>query len=81
MKEQETLINFKDLYLIRSMANDEFVRLPAEVEISNKKVDQRDLVTISVANSMLVWLNSKGLLTNLVSFDFTESSTQFEETE
>lgn len=81
MNQKETLIKIKDLNSIRSVAIQEYVRLPSEVEISNKKVDEKDFLMISVANSMLMWLNSNGLLTNLVKFDFTESTTKYEETE
>lgn len=74
----DILITEKDLFFIKSTAIDEYKRLPNDTRLSGKEIDQKDLVHISLANSLLGWLNGKGFLKRLVKFDFTDHSTDYE---
>lgn len=77
----DALISIKDLFYMISTAKDQYCKLPSDLNISNKKVDEGDFKHISLANSVLVWLNSNNLLKRLVRFDYTDKSSQYEEME
>jgi hypothetical protein len=77
--QEDVLIQAKDFLNLIAMARKEFLRLNGDLHISNKKVEQKDLVHISVANSLIVWLNGKNLLKKLVKFDYTDHSCDYEE--
>lgn len=77
----DVLITDKDLFYIKSLANNEYKKLPNETQLSNKPVEQKDLVHIALANAIIMWLNGKNLLKQLARFDHTDSSCQYEETE
>lgn len=77
--KNDVLITFKDLSHIKSVAMDNYNDIPMNLQISNKKVEQKDFVHISLASSLISWLNNKQLLKNLVRFDYTDDSAEFEE--
>ena len=74
----DLVITNRDFFGIRSLAVGTYKTLGSNLYISNKKVESRDLANISLAESLLVWLNSKGVLKKLVRFDFTDCSADFE---
>jgi hypothetical protein len=79
--KEEFLISAKDLAFIVAQAKTEYVHLPGDLHISNQKVEEKDFKHISLANAVIMWLNSKGLLNKLVKFDYTDQSSQYEETD
>lgn len=80
-KQSTILITAKDLFFIKSLANDEYRRLPSNTKLSGKEVEQKDLVHISVANALISWFNSKDILKRLVRFDNTDDSFDYESNE
>lgn len=79
--KKDEVITFKDLQNIKCVASDQYLKLGATLQISNKKVDNKDFVHISLANALLMWLNSKNLLKRLARFDVTDDSYEYEEVE
>lgn len=79
--QHEEVITFNDLFHLISMAKDQYHRLPIGLHISNKEIEQKHYVHISLANALIMWLNEKGLMKRLASFDYTDKSTQYETTE
>jgi hypothetical protein len=77
--KQDALITSKDFSDIKDLTNREYQFLLPDTHISNKRVEERDLVHISLANAVIMWLNGRNLLKKLVKFDFTDSSYQYEE--
>lgn len=77
--KEEVLITFKDLFYIISKTNDEFRNLPADMHITSKKIEECDFVHIALANTIIMWLNSKNLLKQVAKFDYTDQSAQYEE--
>lgn len=77
----EILIDAKDLFFLISSAKSEYGHLKADTHISNKRVEQEDFRHIALANALIMWLNGHRVLKNLVKFDFTDTSSQYEETE
>jgi hypothetical protein len=77
--KKDVLITMKDLSTIKSMAVDNYNHMSPNLQISNKKVDKKDFVHISLANAFISWLNNKQLLKNLVAFDCTDDSAEYEE--
>ncbi len=77
----EVLISAKDLFYLISSAKNEYGHLRADLYISNKRVEENDFKHIALANALIMWLNEKKVLKNLVKFDFTDTSAQYEETE
>lgn len=75
------LISAKDLFYLVSLAKNEFSHLRADLYISNKRVEENDFKHIALANALIMWLNGNKILKNLVKFDFTDTSAQYEETE
>jgi hypothetical protein len=74
-------IKAKDLFSIVSMSKQEIVRLPSNLHISDQKVEECDYRHIAVANSLIVWLNKNNALKELVEFDFTDHSCDYESNE
>ncbi len=72
-------ITSNGLFHILSMAKNEFLRLPAELYLTNKKVEENEFVHISVATALIMWLNKEGLLKKLAVFDYTDHSCDYEE--
>jgi len=60
------------------MAISEYGKLPLDTNLSKKQVDQKDLAHISLANALISWFNSKGLLKETVKFDSVENSSEYE---
>lgn len=75
----EETITFNDMFNIVSMAKDEYLNLSHPLHISRTKIEEKFFVHISLAQSLIVWLNSKKLLKRLASFEFTDHSTDFED--
>ena len=76
--KSEVPITDKDLFFIKSLAKGEYRDLPADLHISNKKVEESDFVHISLVAATISWLNGKNLLKNIATFDFTDHSSEFE---
>lgn len=74
----DLLITAKDLAEIKSLAIKEYRNLPMTVIISNKVMEQKDLSHISLANALILWLSSKGALSRLAKFDYTDRSFDYE---
>jgi uncharacterized protein YydD (DUF2326 family) len=79
--QEDLLITASDLFFLISSAKDQYRHLRADLHISNKRVEESDFKHISLANAVILWLNSKNLLKRLASFDFTDLSSQYEESE
>ncbi len=72
-------ITYRDLFRMIDMAKTEYLNLPDDLHISNKRIEKKDLVHIAVAKSAISWLNSKNLLKRLAVFDNTDKSCEYEE--
>ena len=79
--QEDQLISIQDLYFMISQAKAEYVRLPADLYISRKRVEMQDLTHISLAMSVIGWLNSKNLLKKIANFDITDHSYEYESSE
>jgi len=77
--KSEVLMTSKDLFNIISFAKDKYHQIPQNAHISGEEVKESHHVHISIANAMIMWLNGNGLLKNIASFDYTDSSCQYEE--
>jgi hypothetical protein len=77
----DVLLTSKDLFSLISLAKTEYLRLPGNLHISNNVVSENDFKHISFANAVILWLNGHKLLKRLVKFDYTDNSSEFEETE
>ena len=77
--KEDALITYQDLFDIVSVAKDQFTDLHFDTHISEQKVEQRYFLHISLANSLLMWLNKNNLLKRNVGFEYTDSSCKFEE--
>lgn len=71
----------KDLLNIKDLAKNEFRNLPGDLWLSNKKLEENEVVQISLANAIVSWLNGKELINGSVSFDYTDHSSEFETNE
>jgi hypothetical protein len=78
---EDFLITFKDLFSLVSVAKSQYLLLKANLSISNQKVEEVDFKHIALANSLIMWLNNKGLLKQIVKFDMTDDSCWYEEEE
>jgi hypothetical protein len=79
--QSDSLITAKDFFYIKSLAKDEYLRLPQDAYLSKERIPEQDFRNISIANAVIMWLNGKGLLKKLAKFDYTDTSTEFEGTE
>lgn len=75
----DVLITYRDLFHMIDKAKTEYLNLPDDMHISNKRVEKKDLIHIAVAKSTISWLNSKNALKNLAVFDNTDKSCEYEE--
>lgn len=66
------LIDKKDLQHIVSCAKDKMFYLKMPINVSGVEVDRGEMPTIAILESVLMFLNSKKLLTNLVELDYTD---------
>jgi hypothetical protein len=71
----------KDLLQIKDMAKNEFRNLPGNLYLSNKKLEENEVIQISLANAIVSWLNHKELMNGSVSFDYTDHSNEFDGSE
>ena len=65
------LINKAELFRIISDAKQHMATKALPISVSGKVVDQSELPTIAIIESVLTFLNSKKLLTNQVDLDYT----------
>ena len=77
----DVLITANDYNRIKDLAVGQFHNLRNDLYVSNKKMEERDSVHISLANAVIGWLNNKGLLRRLPRFDYTDHSSEYEEME
>ena len=77
--QPDSIITSKDLHNIKSLAKDEYVKLSSTLQISNKAVEQKDFVHISLTSALILWLNRNNLLKRLVKFDITDDRYEYEE--
>jgi len=64
-------IDSKDLFKIVSDAKDKMFYLNPPLFVSGKELEQGQIPTMAMLESVLMFLNSKGLLTKLVEMDYT----------
>lgn len=81
MAKDDVIIKIKDLFFIKSLAITEYNKLPVPMSVSNVKIEQKDLVHVAFIRSIIMWMNKNNLLKNLVRFDTTDESTQYESIE
>lgn len=74
----EVLITYSDLQKIMSSAKDNMSRLNLPLNITQKEVEQKQVVAVCIIESVLTHLNRKNLLTSLVNFDYTDLSSAYE---
>ena len=79
--QEQAVITFRDLFLMISNAKSQYLALPLDLHISNKKVEEVDFKHIALANALIMWLNGNSLLKKLARFDYTDNSNQYEELE
>jgi hypothetical protein len=72
------LINKSDIDKIKDMANKKLRGLSLPMNISNKIVQNEDLVTIAMLESILMYLNREKKLTNVIKIDYTDIIPQYE---
>jgi hypothetical protein len=77
----DVLITAQDYNRIKDLSVGQFHNLRNDLYVSNKKMEERDSVHISLANAVIGWLNSKGLLKQVPRFDYTDHSSEYEEME
>jgi hypothetical protein len=75
------LITKKDLFHIISDAKTKMSNLTLPMEISGKEVEQTELATIAIAESLIMYFNANKLFTNLPQIDYTDTSCKFEPNE
>jgi hypothetical protein len=66
-------IDKKDLHYIVSAAKDKMFHLNPPLFVSRVEVNRGELPTMAILESLLMFLNSKKLLTELVEVDYTDS--------
>jgi hypothetical protein len=66
------MINRRDLYEIVAGAKSNFTDRRVPVRISKIQVDQSELTTVAIVESMLAYLNRNNLLKKQVKFDYTD---------
>ena len=65
-------ISNKDLDLIVSYAKEKLFYLNLPISVSGKDVDRGELPSIAILEALLMFLNSKNLLSEFVDIDYTE---------
>lgn len=65
-------IDLKDLHLLVSASKDRYFRLSTPLFIGGKEVERGYLASIANFEAFLMYLNSKGLLTEFVEFDYNK---------
>lgn len=77
--QKDEPITHKDLSHIISVAKSQYVQLPLNMHISKKRVEETERVTISLAQSLILWFNGRNMLKRAASFDVTDNSIEFED--
>lgn len=68
------LVTRADLFKIVSNAKQNMANISLPLYVSEKQVEQECIPTVAIMESVLMYLNSKNLLTNQVNLDYTDSS-------
>jgi len=79
--QKEVLIVPKDLSYLISLAKNQYKYLSSDIHISGKKVEESDFKHISLAQAVIMWLNSQNLLKREVKFNFTDNSYEYDSIE
>jgi hypothetical protein len=69
------LINDRDLNSIVSNAKQNMFHLNLPLTVSKVDVERGEIPSLAILESVLMFLNGKGLLTQLVSVDYTDPCT------
>lgn len=72
------LITYRDLHDIVSNSKKNFSNQASPIHVSNKKAEYVDLLHIAMVESILMYLNGNGLLTESIKFDYTDVSNELE---
>lgn len=73
------LITKSDLHEIISNAKDNMAKFSLPLYITGKEVEQKEVVALAVLESVLMHLNNRNLLSNLVSIDYTDPTCDHEQ--
>jgi hypothetical protein len=68
---KEFVINYKDFYGIVGVAKDNMAKINLPIHISKNKMKDGEIPSIAIAESLISYLNNKGLLKELVKLDYT----------
>ena len=68
------LISRSDLHKIVSDAKRNMANISLPLYVSEKQVEQECIPTVAIMESVLMYLNSKNLLTSQVNLDYTDSA-------
>lgn len=69
-KQEKHKISYEDLGLIRSNAIKHHVDQSTQVKVSKRTLDSFERAHVSQIESLIMYLNSKGLLTMAVDMDY-----------
>ena len=72
------LIDANDLHKIISDSKQQMQRLSLPLFITGKEIEMCEVVNLARFESILMFLNSKGLLTRQVNFDYTDPRADFD---
>lgn len=75
------LVTKKDLFDIVSKAKENMANITLPMEISGKEVEQGELATVAIMESLIMYFNKNKLFTKMPIVDYTDTSTQFEPNE
>lgn len=78
---EDVLITSADLFFLVDSSIKEYRLLRGDSTLSGKRVEESDFKHISLANAVIMWLNSHRLLKKHVRFDMTDDSFEYEVTE
>lgn len=67
-------IDDKDLFMIVSNAKDKFFNLNLPIWVSRSEVERGEIPSLAILESVLMFLNGKGLLTKMVEIDYTDTN-------
>ena len=74
----EDLITYSDLQKIISYSKDSIIKINLPLNITQKQVEQKQVVAVCIIESVITHLNNRKLLTNLVKLDYTDVSSSYE---
>ena len=75
------LLTKSDLNKIVSDAKENMFRFNLPIYITRKEVEQRDISSLAVIESILMHLNSKNLLKRFIEIDYTDPSADHDQDE